>query len=96
MYHYQNGDEFERHFEVHDDVSDLANTIRHHKEKYNIELDKNEYFLMYDFDLPNHEELHRSELVLHTQQLSNNTHINIYYVSLRALNFFLIWVSAAV
>jgi hypothetical protein len=81
MYHYQNGDEFDQQFEVSDDVSVLANTIRHHPETHSIELSKNEYLLKYDFDLPNHEELHRSELVLSTHQLSNNTHIKIYHVT---------------
>ena len=83
MYHYQNGDEFDQQFEVDDDVSVLANTIRHHPETRSIELSKNEYLLMYDFNLPSHEELHRSELVLSTHQLSNNTKIKIYHVSLR-------------
>jgi hypothetical protein len=81
MYHYQNGDTVEDHYEVHTEASDVANTIRHHREKSSTQLAPNEHLLTFDFLLPEQEELHHSELILHTHQMSNNTRLNIYSVS---------------
>ena len=80
MYHYQNGDIVGDHFEVHTEASDVANTIRHHRQKSSTQLAPNEHLLTFDFGLPEQEELHHSELILHTHQLSNSTRLNIYYV----------------
>jgi hypothetical protein len=81
MYHYQNGDESESHFEVHESASSLANIIRHHEESSSTELGSNQHLLQYNFQLPAHEELHHTELVLHTHKPTNNTNFKVYLVS---------------
>ena len=80
MYHFQNDDEEKNHFEIGEKGAD-ANTVRHHNTKDRYELGPNEHFFLYDFSLPENEELHHSELVIHSEFPNNSTKVNIFHVS---------------
>ena len=80
MFHFQNGDAEKNHFEFDEQGAD-SNTVRHHNAKDSYQLSPNEHFIIFDFSLPSHEELHHSELVLHSDYPSNSTKVNIFHVS---------------
>jgi len=65
-------------FELDDHLSEKTNTIRNHPEIDNYESGEMTHRLKYNFKIDENEEHHKTELLVHTELLANNTIINIY------------------
>ena len=59
----------------------MLNYLKHHPELHNHMVDHNTHHMKFDFDVQKHEKHHRTELLLHTDFMANNSLINLYKVS---------------
>ena len=86
IYKSQQGELDEDHrdyFWIEDHLSEKTNIIKHHPMSHNYEssaFGNTAHHLKFDFDLKEHEQHHRTELFLHTEQMANNSLINLYKV----------------
>lgn len=76
IYNYQMGIDSE--VEVDDHLSEKTNSILHHPEIDNYELNENTHRLKFDFSLGENEKHQKTELLVHTELLANNSIIHIY------------------
>ena len=88
IYKSQQGELDEDHrdyFWIEDHLSEKTNIIKHHPMSHNYEsstFGNTAHHLKFDFNLKEHEQHHRTELFLHTEQMANNSLINLYKVCL--------------
>ena len=86
IYKSQQGELDEDHrdyFWIEDHLSEKTNIIKHHPMSHNYEsssFGNTAHHLKFDFNLKDHEQHHRTELFLHTEQMANNSLINLYKV----------------
>jgi len=84
IYKSQQGELDEDHqdyFWIEDHLSEKTNIIKHHPMSHNYEsssFGNTAHHLKFDFNLKEHEQHHRTELFLHTEQMANNSLINLY------------------
>ena len=87
MYDFLEGDE-ESHFELDEELAAKVNRVVHHPEIHNYPLGDNLHHLKFNYGLHDHGGVaHRTELLLHTELMSNNTIVNLYKVFFDLLNF---------
>ena len=79
LYNYQE-DEEDTHFELDDTLAELTNRIVHHPEVHNYDLGNNVHHLKFNYGLEDHGRAHRTELLVHTELVANNTIVNLYKV----------------
>jgi len=78
MYDFLEGDE-ESHFELDEELAAKVNRVVHHPEIHNYPLGDNLHHLKFNYGLHDHGGVaHRTELLLHTELMSNNTIVNLY------------------
>lgn len=81
MYDFLEGDD-ESHFELDDELAEKVNRVVHHPEIHNYPLGDNLHHLKFNYGLHDHGGVaHRTELLLHTELMSNNTIVNLYKVT---------------
>ena len=87
MYNYLEGAD-DDHFELSDDLADKVNRVVHHPEVHNYEIEDNLHHLKFNYGLHDHGTAHKTELLLHTETMANDTIVNLYKVSLIFCIFF--------
>ena len=87
MYNYLEGAD-DDHFELSDDLADKVNRVVHHPEIHNYEIEDNLHHLKFNYGLHDHGTAHKTELLLHTETMANDTIVNLYKVSFIFCIFF--------
>ena len=72
----------ETEFELDPHLSESTNSIRSHPEVSSFESGDRTHRYKFDFNLKDHETHQKTELLLHTAPLANNTIIHLYKVKL--------------
>ena len=88
MYNYLEGAD-DDHFELSDDLADKVNRVVHHPEIHNYEIEDNLHHLKFNYGLHDHGTAHKTELLLHTETMANDTIVNLYKVSVSFFAYFL-------